>query len=157
MSLDAAKARALPQARTGRPPLYDSALDRASLQCRQKVPCKSINSLMREPRLRLGQRWSSTTRLQHRCWLRARSLALRATCARDVVGQHTANLPCTRHGLIMHHMLSSVLDSRGRSVQRSGSCWSYFVEGMGCRAMDRVVWLKSQLGGGGVHDNVFFC
>ena len=34
------------------------------------------------------------------------------------------------------------LGSRSRE-QRSGSCWPYFVAGMGCGVMGRLLWLES--------------
>ena len=88
-------------------------------------------SVSRASRLRAPA--SSMTRLRHRCWLRARSLALRATCALHAAGQHTAALACTRARF--DHAPHALIGARLACAAgaETSCCWSYVVEGMCCR------------------------
>ena len=66
-SLPRSKAPALPRHRTGRPPLPQRGPAQILLQSRTKVPCKSINSMMREPRLERSAEHSRHNHLRDTC------------------------------------------------------------------------------------------
>ena len=62
-------------------------------------------------------------------------------CRRPAHGRSGLN-PCT-DGHALQALIGVIATCWHR--QRNGSCRSYFVEGMGCRAMGCVVWLTDQL------------